>query len=354
MKKILIIFAIASLVAASLIGCSSSEETTTKTEEELREEIRAELEAEAQARAELEARIRAELEAEQSGEEAGKEPANQQEPEKPAPPAQPAQQTDYYFKFSSDETVHFDLNGDGKKEEIIYQTGTVEYQISGDYEVIPGKLIVSGFEPIEILDLPFGIREYFIIVRFLDKFGTSMNMIGIIDHGPSVLPTTTLYAIIEPKGEEWFGEVGEIGGELVPPSQYNENSMDDFNYKAVLRYGEGIEAPVPLSYYVVPQTWFGRNLFTYYGTYASLIDNIHPYGNDYVTNSELKIEQQVTGYAEKNTASANVSFKAGQSTRLGATDNEQWIKMIAADGTEGWVLASDVTEENFSGFAIFD
>ncbi len=251
-----------------------------------------------------------------------------------------------YYKYKSNETVHFDLNGDGKKEEIIYQT---------DYdEFIPGKLIVSGFDPIEIHDFPFGETDYFIIVKFSDKFGTSMNMIGIIDYGPSMDPTTSLYAIIEPRGEEWFGSVGVIEGELVPPSEYNENSMDDFNYKAVLRYGQGIEAPVRLSYSVAPQTWFGRNLFTYYGTYASLIDNIAPYGNDYVTNSELKIEEQVTGYAEKNMAAANVSFKAGQSTRLVATDNDQWIKMVAADGTEGWVLVSDVTAEKFSGFVFFD
>ncbi len=248
-----------------------------------------------------------------------------------------------YYKYKTNETVYFDLNGDGTEEEIIYQIGDMES---------PGKLIVSGFEPIDIHDAPFGETGYFIIVKFSDKFGTSMNMIGIIDYGPSMDPTTSLYAIIEPRGEEWFGSVGVIEGELVPPSEYNENSMDDFNYKAVLRYGQGIEAPVRLS--VTPQTWFGRNLFTYYGTYASLIDNIEPYGNDYVTNSELKIEQQVTGYAEKNTAAANVIFKAGQSTRLVATDNEQWTKMIAADGTEGWVLVSDVTAENFSGFALFD
>ncbi|OEF96985.1 hypothetical protein [Desulfuribacillus alkaliarsenatis] len=78
MKKILIALMIVSLALVSLVGCSSSEDASQKTEEELRAEVQAELEAEraaeAEARAELEAQIRAELDAEQKKE----EPAPQQ------------------------------------------------------------------------------------------------------------------------------------------------------------------------------------------------------------------------------------------------------------------------------------
>ncbi|OEF96984.1 hypothetical protein [Desulfuribacillus alkaliarsenatis] len=95
MKRILIALMIVSLTFVSLIGCSSSEDASQKSEEDLRAEVQAELDAEraaeAEARAELEAQIRAELEAEQKKE----EPASQQPAQQPAQatqPTQPAQQ----------------------------------------------------------------------------------------------------------------------------------------------------------------------------------------------------------------------------------------------------------------------
>lgn len=243
-----------------------------------------------------------------------------------------------YYKYKTNTTVKFDLDGDGKDEQITYDTNK-------------GKLMVAGYDPIDI-PTTFAEKEYFIIIKFNDKYNTKMNMIGIIDYGPSSDPTTALYSIIEPRGEKWFGSVGSVGGEIIPPSKYDEDNIDDFNYKAVIREGVGIEAPVRLS--VVPQTWWGRNIFTYYSTYCAVIDNINKYNRDYETKSVLTVKNDVTAYKEKDTSSDSFTIKADQQVYLLATDNKEWVAMMAEDETMGWVKVKDITENNFSGFAIFD
>ncbi len=247
------------------------------------------------------------------------------------------------LRFNTNETIHFDLNEDGNEEEILYKPGDMSEN---------GQLIVSGFDPIEIADFPFGETDYFVIARFSDRFGTEMNMIGILDHEPNGWPITHLFAITTPRGEDFLGSVGSVGGKLVSASEYSSQSEDDFNNKAVIIPGEGIEAPVWMS--VTPQTWIGRNMFTFYSTYVSLIDNIDPYGIDYITNIELVIEQSITGYLDKDNNSDEVTFLPNQNVRFVATDNEAWVKVIADDGTEGWVPVSEITEDVFSGFRRFN
>lgn len=196
-------------------------------------------------------------------------------------------------------------------------------------------------------------KSYFIIVKFSDKFNTTMNMIGIIDYGPSNDPSTSLYSIIAPRGENSFCEVGSVSGVLVPPSKYNGENMDDFNYKAVLIKGQGIEASVRLSD-LLPQTWFGRNLFTYYSTYCSLIDNINKYNQDYETKVLLKAEKDVKVHSEKDLNSETAMIKAGQKVYLIATDNKQWIAVATEEGIEGWVNVKDISPSHFSGYPVFD
>lgn len=259
-----------------------------------------------------------------------------------------------YYKYKTNTTVHFDIDQDGTDEEIIYDTEN-------------GKLKIAGYEDVdtnEVMDWkPYladkgyiAEKDYFIIIKFNDKFMDDyiMNMIGIIFKGPDGNSITTLYSIIAPMGENWFGKVGQIPGEIVIPSNFDEENMDDFNCKAVLYEKRGVEAPVRLSIIDNLQTWFGRNDFTYYSTYCSLIDNIHKYEQDYITKVELRIEKDVTAYNEKDLSSDNLTIKGGQKVYFIATDNNEWIKILAEDETMGWVNVKDVTESNFSGFIISD
>jgi len=363
MRKVLIILLVL-LIIASLAGCSSEQ----KSAEELKAEIKAEMEAEAKLKEKLKEELKEEMEKEKEKEnlqasskpsavsngnikneqvvqETGENPKEQEtkvslQPEKVSTVLIESDEAQGYFKYKTNVTVNFDIDGDGIKEEI-------------KYDATNGKLNVSGYKAVDIDAFPFGETEYFIIIEFKDKFDTEMNMIGIIDYGPSSDPTTTLYSIIAPMGEKWFGSVGTVPGEIVPPSKYNEHNMDDFNYKAVLKKGSGIEAPVRLS--VGNQTWFGRNLFTYYSTYNSLIDNIEKYEQDYETRSELMVEKDVKAYSEKDTSSESIIIKAGYKAHLVFTDNKEWIYMFSeADLSGGWVKVTDVTESNFSGFVMFD
>ncbi|OEF96987.1 hypothetical protein [Desulfuribacillus alkaliarsenatis] len=360
MKRFLFISLIV-LTIVALIGCSK-QASNELSEEEMREQIRAELEAEQQGEQQTE-QTEQESQGSQSNQQAPtqQQQRTQQQPaqQQPTQPAAKPQQSGnplidsyneqgktVFYRFRTNETVLFDLNDDGNKEAIIYRTGTTES---------PGELVVSGFEPIEIWDMPFGETEYFVIIRYKDEYNLEMNMIGIIDYGPSMDYTTTFYSIIAPMGEDWFGYVGDVGGKLVPPTEYNDSNQGgidtDWNYKAVLRYGEGIEAPVRLS--VTPGSWYGRNIFTYYTTYKTLIDNIDKYNRDYRTDLDLKVERSIKLYDEKSLSSSTTVLEAGQIVQMAMTDNAEWIYMIARDGTKGWARVSDVTESNFSGFLIF-
>lgn len=247
-----------------------------------------------------------------------------------------------FYKYKTNTTLYFDIDGDGTDEEIRYDV----------QDAWNAKLIVKGYEPIEIFT-DFGETEYFVIVKFHDKFDISMNMIGIIEYGPSMDPATQLYSIIAPMGKNTLVSVGTVPGQLVHSSQYDPDNFDDFNYKAIILDNKGIEAPVRLSPTYVG-TWFGRNLFTYYSTYCSLIDNSNKYEQDYQTNVVLNIEKSVKAYKEKDLESDNVTINGGQKVTLTSTDNKEWIYMKANDKTEGWVNVKDVTADNFSGFPMYD
>ncbi len=371
-QRILLVLFVFVLVGGLFAGCDSKE--AAKTEEELKAELMAEMEAEAKEREEMEAEIRAKLEAELEAEAGSTEQDTEQKPEevqqddeneaettkeadipeapksggKTEKPKDEAKEVNTllesdeaqgYYKYKANAAVKFDIDKDGNQEEI-------------EYDSASGKLNITGYKAVDI-DTMFAEKDYFVIVKFMDKYNTEMNMIGIIDYGPSNDPSTALYSIIEPMGEKWFGSVGVVPGELVSPAKYDENSMNDFNYKAVLRKGKGIEAPVRLS--VLPHaTWFGRNTFTYYSTYSSLIDNIEVYEQDYDTKMELKVENDVRVYSEKDVSSQNVTVNAGKTVYIIATDNDEWIGIATLDGLEGWIPAKDVTPNSFSGFPIFD
>lgn len=360
MKKGLSILLIIALVSTMLIGCSANNKPASqKSEEEIKAEIKAEMEAEAKKKEELKAEVKAELEAEKKAEEENKQQESQpvsKESEAPkeevkSQPVQPEKAADVliksyqeqgsttYYQYKANAAVYFDIDGDGKEEEIKYDT-------------VNGKLSIKGYEAIGI-DTMFAEKDYFIIVKFSDKFDNKMNMIGIIDYGPSGDIITGLYSIIQPTGKKSFVSVGSVPGALVPQSQYDNTNMEDFNYKAVLKMGQGIEAPVRLS--ILPNhTWFGRNVFTYYTTYCSLIDNIEKYNLDYKTRSELQVEKDVKAYSEKDLNSESVIIRAGETAYLVATDNKEWISIGLEGGVAGWVNVKDVTESNFSGFAVFD
>jgi hypothetical protein len=248
-----------------------------------------------------------------------------------------------YYKYPINSTVYFDIDDDGVEEKITYEAKEEEV---ANHNI----LSIEGYDPIDIYQM--NGENYFIIIKFSDKFDTNMNMIGTLENGPSCDPLTNFYTIISPQGQKVFTNVGSVEGILVPNSQYNPNNKEDFDYKAVLLDNVGIEAPVRLEPFA--GTWFGRNIFTYYSTYCSLIDNINKYNLDYITNIILNVENSVNAYSKKDLNSSSIIINDSQEVTLTATDNKKWVYMKTTDGTEGWINVKDITDTNFSGFLAYD
>lgn len=332
MKKVLALVFILLLMTTAMVGCSQKV-ATQKSEEELRAEVKAELEAEQ------------------------KNQMTNNEMNKDAL----IESSHNYYKFKADTKVYFDINEDGTNEEITYDTG------NGSYD--DGKLMVAGYQPVDIMLEGEMASDSLIIIKFSDKYGTEMNMIGIFDHGPSADPMTTFYSIIENEGQKSLANVGKVNAMIVDASDYrdpykaafdfsgdpnkyfSEEMVGDFYQKAFLKEGEGIEAPVFIS--TIPQTWFGRGLFTYDANACSLIDDNEKYEEDYTTFAVLMIVKDVKTYADKQRNSNYNIIKAGQNVLLYAADNQEWIAMEAEDGTKGWVHVEDITHDNFEGFVLF-
>jgi hypothetical protein len=251
-----------------------------------------------------------------------------------------------YYKFKSNETVSFDIDEDGTDELIKYTVG------QDGLEFWQAKLSVDGYQDVEIDGGSFQ-PDYFIIIKFSDKYENKMNLIGIIDYGPSSDYLTNLYSIVDPTGRgKSLVSVGSVTAEIVTPDKYNENDMNDFNYLAVLLENEGIEAPVRLS--CMSQTWFGRSLYTYYTTYVSLIDNTKKYNVDYITKNDLTTAKDIKLYEIKDVNTNSITIKAGEKVHLTATDNSEWVEMYSDDGGKGWFSLKDFTFESFEGYTMFD
>ena len=249
-----------------------------------------------------------------------------------------------YWEYRPDSTVYSDLDGDGKDEEILFDSAT-------------GKLFVNGHY-IEAGNMQSTDYSSFVIIAFNDKFGSDIGkIIGIKDFGPSMDYSTTIYVywteVNGQKSKNPIFSVGTTGGLISRSDTFDRSNPYDFNTKAILT-AEGIEAPERLEKI---HTWWGRNLYTYYGTYKSLINNIYKYDRDYDTslgNNTLYQKESNKYYSEKNESSPFVISNGGQNISMTKTDDENWVYMVADDGTQGWVKIETVKSPEYEGFQFYD
>ncbi|MBC2727348.1 SH3 domain-containing protein [Desulfosporosinus sp.] len=364
MRRLLYLLLIIVFTIGFAAGCGTNK--TLKSEDTLREEVKAEMKAEQEKEEELRAQAKVEVEAEKKKkqEESKKNQQSKNPQENPEPnqnsktdstSTQPAVSIDpliesngvNYYKYRTNETVSFDIDGDGIQEKIKYTTK------SDNLHYGQAILSIDGYKEMDISGASLE-NDYFIILEFSDKYDNQMNMIGILDYGPSFDLVTELYSIVDPtgRGEKSFVSVGSVTAEIVPPDKYNENDMDDYNYKAVILENEGIDAPVRLQ--VMGQTWFGRSLNVYYTTYVRLLDTTEKYDVDYRTKSDLTTAKDIKLHQFKDVNAAGFTVKAGEIVHLIATDNEEWVEIATNDGGKGWYSLKDFSSESFTGYAIFD
>ncbi|MFW6030323.1 MAG: hypothetical protein ACOCRO_08730, partial [Halanaerobiales bacterium] len=180
-----------------------------------------------------------------------------------------------YWAFKPNTEIHFDLNQDDIVEKLFYDTDNHQLIVNDDY----------------MIDLPRSInRNHFLIMRYNDKTDSEMFLVGIEVLGDSSEQVETkIFALIEPMGEKWFGSIGSVNGKIVIPNEYDILKEEDFNAKAVLRYGDGIEAPVKLDAFE-GYNLNGRTLHTYYSPYKTLVDNVDQYNRDYIMKLKLKLD----------------------------------------------------------------
>ncbi len=245
-----------------------------------------------------------------------------------------------YYKFESNQEVSFDIDNDGTDEKIKYIT-----QENDGLEFGQVRLLVNNYEAIDLEGI-FIQEDYFLIIKFSDKHGTNMNMIGIIDYGPSNDYTTSFYAIRN-NGEKSLVNVGCIGGEIIPLDEYSESNMQHFNYMAVIRENQGIEAPTRLD--VMSQTWFGRSIYTFDEKISRLVRN-----TAYMTSSELTTLKDITIYKEKSLDSTSSIIKAGETVQLISTDNREWVEMYTNSSGKVWYNLNYFTLDSFEGYVVFD
>lgn len=245
-----------------------------------------------------------------------------------------------YYKFKANKKIFFDIDQDGMNETITYDTAN-------------GKLLIDGYKSIDI-DTMFAETESFWIIHFLDQYGNDLNMIGILENGPSGDVVTTLYSIISPIGDKAFVYVGEIYGELVPSTRYNPEDMHDFNNKALNIEGIGIDSPVHLTLINQHANWYGRNTFTYYSTYKILVNNADKYEQPYLTSMMLTVLKDIPLYSDMDKTSTKTVVKAGQDVRFEMTDNIEWIYIQTEDGRFGWISQSVVNGSSFTGFPVMN
>ncbi|MBH1939447.1 hypothetical protein I5677_00905 [Mobilitalea sibirica] len=245
-----------------------------------------------------------------------------------------------FYKYKSNVPVLFDLDEDGVKETITYNT-------------TKGLISVEGYDPIEV-DVMFAETEYFVILRFSDTYDSKLNLIGIIDFGPSDDYTTSFYGIVQtPDMNYGYYSLGTIPGMITPQQEYDETKMFDFNFKAVYLDHIGINAPVRLDIIARYHTWFGRNTFTYSPANVSLVDHGIIGLEHYVTSSKLSVIRDMIAYRSNDLVSDTVVLRAGSEVEMVATDNKEWIQ-VRVNGSLGWVHAEDVNEDHFTGFTAYD
>jgi hypothetical protein len=234
-----------------------------------------------------------------------------------------------YWSYGPNQEVYFDLDSDNNIEKIVFDTKNNELRVNDNH-------IVNLDESI--------IKTNFLILRYYDHYDAEMFLIGLEkrDANDDVVKTN-LYALIKPDGQKWFGSVGEIRGSIQLPHEVNLESKIDFDTKAIIIYGEGINAPVKLNVFNNDEV-IGRSLFTYYSTYKQFVDNSNQYDNDYIINFEGTLKNPIMVYKSKEEMNGE-EIKKNTKIKFLTTDNDRWTYILCENGTSGYTIIQDIVLE---------
>jgi hypothetical protein len=243
---------------------------------------------------------------------------------------------DNFFKFKSNEVIEFDTDKNGEKERI-------------EFDVENEVLKVNEFNPIK-LDTTFMETEYFIIFKADFEY-----FIGLINEGLSEDYKTEIFKILKTHNNgQWFAKIDEIPGKMVDFKNYQNDNAEHFNYFAFVDKKGNVNTPIRLKN-ILPQTWWGRTKLEYREDNYYFADSSEIYNGEYETNLDLRLDNDIIVYLERDLESETKKIKSNQYVKVEYTDNNNWIAIkIENDDSLYWVNLKETSHQNFYGFTVWD
>lgn len=233
-------------------------------------------------------------------------------------------------RISSDETIKLDLDGDGKKEKLLYSKGKLyindkEYT---DHLRQLGSMLEPVDEFISILDIDSNDKY---VELAISTYGRSDDM-------------ESLFFYYDKGSLNYMGSIQGF------PFEENVRSIKKLEDNLLL-------APYRLS---ILQTWWGD-------AYYQVDDNrqLIIKGQDYYDVDEFytaSLLQPINLYQEPDKNSVASQIDVGSDLTFIKTDNINWCQVRLEDGTEGWIFidgnyiedGTTLTEDVFQGLYLYD
>jgi hypothetical protein len=208
------------------------------------------------------------------------------------------QQKQLYDAYKASEKALIDLNGDEKKEEIIYKNlHNAGYKLSANG---------SSVEDDKYTDL----ADFFAVVD-IDKSDKYLEIL-ISDYGPSSDDYSTFYFFNNNK----LIKMGETAGVI----EYNEIKIDGSGNFSARTRGQ------------ILQTWY----FDKHYKLTSEHKLIEIPQDIYLTDYDVFVKSQIKLYTERNETGDYFDLLEGQIVKIVGTDDKEWCLIETSAGKKGW------------------
>lgn len=244
----------------------------------------------------------------------------------------------YPEKYSVKETVHLDLNGDGKPEDIVYQAS----------EGAACKLTVNGIVwDVEELTgyVSDPILDHFYITDIDEEDG--VREIAVLDQGPSEDPTTFFFRY---EGDGTLFYMGQVSG--FPFAEHNDG-VNGFDYMGNIIGRTRMD---------LIETAYLEDLYRYDRATRWVRYDGSIFMHDMLPTQSHVLHEDLTVRFSMSEDSSKMVIPAQEQVFFLQSDMQQWILVKGKDGKKGYMLVKDgeivdmgkPAEEVFSELRFFD
>ena len=235
-------------------------------------------------------------------------------------------------RYNVDETASIDLDGDGKEE-------TISFAIEGD--INPAVLTVNGAE----IDTAMKASPYFWVCDICLADG--MKEVAIASGWYSDHYTTYFYRFYD-NSLIYMGSVEDMIDDST-----DEGNVSPLGSETYISGDDSVETPKRLNIFQSWSAYTSYRLSEQTGTLEESRVMYYPYGiensSSYKTVSGMlnnsntpipSLNREINIYVEKDTEKGAIRLKP-QHVIATATDDLQWVYLVAEDGTRGWLFMHD-------------